>query len=75
MIRADGTGAGIQNDANNNNILLRNVTIDSNDGAGIRTSVALTMTDRDSEEISSTFTGKVPASPLNNAMAAKHRAT
>lgn len=49
MIRADGTGAGIQNDANNNNILLRNVTIDSNDGAGIRTSVALTMTDRDSE--------------------------
>ncbi|MFQ0832450.1 autotransporter outer membrane beta-barrel domain-containing protein [Citrobacter gillenii] len=49
MIRADGTGAGIQNDANNNNILLRNVTIDSNDGAGIRTSVALTMTDLYSE--------------------------
>lgn len=32
MIRADGTGAGIQNDANNTNITLRDVTIDSNDG-------------------------------------------
>ena len=42
-IRADGTGAGIQNDANNTNITLQNVTIDSNDGAGIRTSVALNM--------------------------------
>ncbi|NUH53360.1 autotransporter outer membrane beta-barrel domain-containing protein [Citrobacter portucalensis] len=47
-ISAKGDGAGIQNDANNNNILLRNVTINSNDGAGIRTSVALTMTDKDS---------------------------
>lgn len=45
MIRADGTGAGIQNDANNTNITLRDVTIDSNDGPGIRTSVALTMND------------------------------
>ena len=44
-IRADGTGAGIQNDANNTNITLQNVTIDSNDGAGIRTSVALNMKD------------------------------
>lgn len=34
MIRADGTGAGIQNDANNTNITLRDVTIDSNDGPG-----------------------------------------
>lgn len=45
MIRAEGTGAGIQNDANNTNITLRDVTIDSNDGPGIRTSVALTMND------------------------------
>ncbi|EPJ3205953.1 autotransporter outer membrane beta-barrel domain-containing protein [Citrobacter freundii] len=44
-IRADGTGAGIQNDANNTNITLQNVTIDSNDGAGIRTSVTLNMKD------------------------------
>ena len=45
MIRAEGTGAGIQNDANNTNITLCDVTIDSNDGPGIRTSVALTMND------------------------------
>lgn len=42
-ISAKGDGAGIQNDANSNNILLRDVTINANDGAGIRTSVALTM--------------------------------
>ena len=44
-IRADGTGAGIQNDANNTNITLQGVTIDSNNGPGIRTSVALNMKD------------------------------
>ena len=35
-------GAGIQNDANNSNILLNNVTINAGDGPAIRTSVTLT---------------------------------
>ncbi|MGU3413943.1 autotransporter-associated beta strand repeat-containing protein [Enterobacteriaceae bacterium C34A] len=37
-----GTGAGIQNDANNSNIQLNNVTINAGDGPAIRTSVSLT---------------------------------
>ncbi|MCO5780958.1 autotransporter outer membrane beta-barrel domain-containing protein [Citrobacter meridianamericanus] len=44
-ISAKGTGAGIQNDANNNDITLNDVTINANDGPGIRTSVALNMKD------------------------------
>lgn len=44
-ISAKGTGAGIQNDANNTDITLNDVTINANDGAGIRTSVALNMKD------------------------------
>ncbi|MBA4711187.1 MULTISPECIES: autotransporter outer membrane beta-barrel domain-containing protein [Citrobacter] len=44
-ISAKGTGAGIQNDANNTDITLTDVTINANDGAGIRTSVALNMKD------------------------------
>lgn len=44
-ISAKGTGAGIQNDANNTDITLNDVTINANDGPGIRTSVALNMKD------------------------------
>ncbi|WP_341516586.1 autotransporter outer membrane beta-barrel domain-containing protein [Citrobacter gillenii] len=44
-ISAEGTGAGIQNDANNTDITLNDVTINANDGPGIRTSVALNMKD------------------------------
>ena len=43
IISAEGTGAGIQNDANNTDITLNDVTINANDGPGIRTSVALNM--------------------------------
>lgn len=45
IISAEGTGAGIQNDANNTDITLNDVTINANDGPGIRTSVALNMKD------------------------------
>ncbi|HBB4142961.1 TPA: autotransporter outer membrane beta-barrel domain-containing protein [Escherichia coli] len=45
IISAKGTGAGIQNDANNTDITLNDVTINANDGPGIRTSVALNMKD------------------------------
>lgn len=45
IISAEGTGAGIQNDANNTDITLNDVTINANDGSGIRTSVALNMKD------------------------------
>lgn len=41
-ITVTGSGAGIQNDANNANIVLNNVTIDAGDGPAIRTSVTLT---------------------------------
>lgn len=44
-ISAKGTGAGIQNDANNTDITLNDVTINANNGPGIRTSVALNMND------------------------------
>ncbi|HCR4042486.1 TPA: autotransporter outer membrane beta-barrel domain-containing protein [Citrobacter freundii] len=45
IISAEGTGAGIQNDANNTDVTLNDVTINANDGPGIRTSVALNMKD------------------------------
>lgn len=45
IISAEGTGAGIQNDANNTDITLNDVTINANDGPGIRTSIALNMKD------------------------------
>lgn len=45
IISAEGTGAGIQNDANNTDITLNDATINANDGPGIRTSVALNMKD------------------------------
>lgn len=45
IISAEGTGAGIQNYANNTDITLNDVTINANDGPGIRTSVALNMKD------------------------------
>lgn len=41
-IDVTGTGAGIQNDANNSDIQLNNVTINAGDGPAIRTSVSLT---------------------------------
>ena len=40
-IDVTGSGAGIQNDANNSNIQLNNVTINAGDGPAIRTSVSL----------------------------------
>ncbi|MRS14726.1 autotransporter outer membrane beta-barrel domain-containing protein [Enterobacteriaceae bacterium RIT691] len=42
QIDVTGTGAGIQNDANNSDIQLNNVTINAGDGPAIRTSVSLT---------------------------------
>lgn len=44
-ISALGTGAGIQNHAERSDITLNNVTINANDGPGIRTSVALNVKD------------------------------
>ncbi|MBB1201834.1 autotransporter outer membrane beta-barrel domain-containing protein [Enterobacteriaceae bacterium 89] len=41
QIDVTGSGAGIQNDANNSNIQLNNVTINAGDGPAIRTSVTL----------------------------------
>lgn len=42
QIDVTGSGAGIQNDANNSDIQLNNVTINAGDGPAIRTSVSLT---------------------------------